>query len=131
VVHGKARILGNFKFPATRGPTAPIRQAGLYLFTGSSSIRYWRTLSDDMKPLDASIAASGGSQIAQVNQYAARIVIPYRPRAVVLYAGDNDLSGPWSKSPETVQADFARLSESFTRLFLIPGLLRFDAVRAR
>jgi lysophospholipase L1-like esterase len=25
---------------------------------------------------------------------------------VVLYAGDNDLSWPWSKSPETVRADF-------------------------
>src|SRR5258706_4194626 len=81
---------------------------GCIVFTGSSSIRYWRTLSDDMKPLDAINRGFGGSQIAQVNQYAARIVIPYRPRAVVLYAGDNDLSGPWSKSPETVQADFAR-----------------------
>jgi lysophospholipase L1-like esterase len=61
-----------------------------------------------MKPLDAINRGFGGSQIAQVNQYASRIVIPYRPRAVVLYAGDNDLSWPWSKSPETVCADFAR-----------------------
>jgi lysophospholipase L1-like esterase len=43
-----------------------------------------------------------------VNQYASRIIIPYRPRAVVLYAGDNDLSWPWSKPPEQVFGDFSQ-----------------------
>ena len=79
---------------------------GTIVFTGSSSIRLWDTLVDDMKPLDVINRGFGGSQIAQVNQYARRIVIPYRPRAVVLYAGENDLSFPWSKSPETVINDF-------------------------
>jgi lysophospholipase L1-like esterase len=32
-------------------------------------------------------------------------VIPYRPRAVVLYAGENDMSWPWSKSSDTVLQD--------------------------
>lgn len=81
---------------------------GCIVFTGSSSIRFWRSLSEDMKPLDVINRGFGGSQVSHVNQYAARIVIPYRPRAVVLYAGDNDLSWPWSKSPETVRDDFAR-----------------------
>jgi lysophospholipase L1-like esterase len=44
-----------------------------------------------------------------VNRYASRIVIAYRPRAVVLYAGDNDLAPPASKSPETVAGDFRQL----------------------
>jgi lysophospholipase L1-like esterase len=79
---------------------------GSIVFTGSSSIRFWNTLTDDMKPLDLINRGFGGSQIAHVNQYAGRIVIPYRPRAVVLYAGDNDLSWPWSKSPATVFEDF-------------------------
>jgi len=48
----------------------------------------------------------GGSQIAEVNYFAGRIVLPYRSRAVVLYAGDNDLSAPWSKSPARIFADF-------------------------
>jgi hypothetical protein len=47
-----------------------------------------------------------------VNHYVARIVINYRPRAVVLYAGENDLSWPWSKSPETVSSDFRRFVET-------------------
>src|ERR1700684_661201 len=61
---------------------------GVIVFTGSSSIRFWDTLAADMQPLDTINRGFGGSQIYQVNQYASRIVLPYRPRAVVLYAGD-------------------------------------------
>jgi lysophospholipase L1-like esterase len=81
-------------------------QPGVIVFTGSSSIRFWETLAEDMKPLPVINRGFGGSQIAQVNEYAPRIVLPYRPRAVVLYAGDNDLAWPSSKSPEQVFADF-------------------------
>jgi len=80
--------------------------AGVIVFTGSSSIRFWSTLADDMKPLDVINRGFGGSQIAQVNQYVSRIVLPYRPRAVVLYAGDNDLAIPWLKTPQQVLGDF-------------------------
>jgi len=46
----------------------------------------------------------GGSELADSTFYADRIVIPYRPKAVVLYAGDNDI---WAgKTAETVAADF-------------------------
>jgi lysophospholipase L1-like esterase len=79
---------------------------GCVVFTGSSSIRLWHTLSEDMKPLDAINRGFGGSQLSQLNAYASRIVIPYRPSAVVVYAGENDLSWPWSKSAETVLSDF-------------------------
>ena len=79
---------------------------GVVVFTGSSSIRFWRTLSEDMKPLGAINRGFGGSQLFQVNEYAARIVLPYRPKAVVLYAGENDMSWPWHKSADTVLRDF-------------------------
>ena len=78
---------------------------GAIVFTGSSSIYFWDTLSEDMKPLDAIDRGFGGSHLSHVNKYASRIVIPYRPRAVVLYAGENDMSWPWSKSPDTVLQD--------------------------
>jgi len=48
----------------------------------------------------------GGAHIAHVNEYLDRIVIPYRPRAIVLYAGENDLGWPSTKTPETVCEDF-------------------------
>jgi lysophospholipase L1-like esterase len=78
------------------------------VFTGSSSIFFWDTLSEDMKPLSAINRGFGGSQLFQVNNYASRIVIPYRPRAVVLYAGENDMSWPSSKSSDTVLEDLQR-----------------------
>jgi lysophospholipase L1-like esterase len=86
-------------------------KAGVIVFTGSSSIRFWDTLANDMKPLEVINRGFGGSQIAQVNQYASRIVLPYQPRAVVLYAGDNDLAWPSSKSPEQVFEDFRQFVE--------------------
>jgi len=86
-------------------------KAGVIVFTGSSSIRFWETLANDMKPLEVINRGFGGSQIADVNEYASRIIIPYRPRAVVLYAGDNDLSWPWSKTPERVFRDFKQFVE--------------------
>jgi lysophospholipase L1-like esterase len=94
-------------------------EPGGIVFTGSSSIRFWESLADDMKPLHAINRGFGGSQLFQVNQYASRIVIPYRPRAIVLYAGENDMSWPANKSGETVLADF----QQFVKLIhtALPG----------
>jgi len=86
-------------------------KAGVIVFTGSSSVRFWDTLADDMKPLDVINRGFGGSQIAQVHEYASRIIIPYRPCAVVLDTGDNDLSWPSSKTPEQVSGDFKKFVE--------------------
>ncbi len=79
---------------------------GTIVFTGGSSIAFWSSLAADMKPLVVLNRGISGLQISDVIQYAPRIVIPYHPLAIVLYAGDNDLSPPVSKSPETVAQDF-------------------------
>jgi lysophospholipase L1-like esterase len=79
---------------------------GVIVFTGSSSVNFWKGLSHDMAPLNVLNRGFGGSQMAHVVYYASRIVLPYFPRSVVVYAGENDLAWPWSKSPETVLRDF-------------------------
>ena len=61
-----------------------------------------------MQPLKVINRGCGGCELAHVNYYARQIVMPYRPRAVVLYAGDNDLSYPPWKSPEAVLNEFTR-----------------------
>jgi hypothetical protein len=81
---------------------------GAVLFTGSSSIRYWTTLDRDMAPLRVLNRGFGGCHLAHVLHYAERIVLPCRPRAVVLYAGENDLGWPSAKTPATVVEDFRR-----------------------
>lgn len=62
------------------------------VFIGSSSIWFWDTLSEDMTPLPSLNRGFGGSVIVQSTHYADRIVLPYEPSAVVLYAGDNDIA---------------------------------------
>ena len=74
------------------------------LFIGSSSIRMWKTLERDFPGEPVINRGFGGSQIADSVHFAGRIVHPYKPRQIVLYAGDNDVAA--GKSPETVLADF-------------------------
>jgi lysophospholipase L1-like esterase len=75
----------------------------------------WSTLAEDMKPLAVVNRAFGGSQYSDVNQFAKRIVNVYKPRAVVVYAGDNDLVAGSRKTPEIVANDvkqFVRIVHS-------------------
>ncbi len=58
----------------------PPKPGGI-VFTGASSIRRWETLAAEMKPLDVMNRGFGGSQYSDLNQYAKRIVIAYRPHA--------------------------------------------------
>jgi len=83
----------------------PPKPGGI-VFTGSSSIVRWTTLAKDMQPLDVINRAFGGSEFSDVDQFAKRIVVAYRPTAVVVYAGDNDLDPSSPKTPEMVANDF-------------------------
>ncbi|HEX6829146.1 MAG TPA: SGNH/GDSL hydrolase family protein [Burkholderiales bacterium] len=80
-------------------------KAGAILFIGSSSIRLWNTLAEDFAGVDVINRGFGGSEIADSTDLAGRIVVPYRPRMIVLYAGDNDLAN--RRSPRQVRDDFA------------------------
>lgn len=80
---------------------------GVIVFAGSSSIARWRTLRQDMSPLAVVNRGFGGAQMDHVTHYADRIIFPYRPRAVVLYAGVDDLI--WGRTPEDVRIEFQRL----------------------
>lgn len=84
-----------------------------FLFVGSSSIRFWKTLGADMAPMPAVNRGFGGSTIADVDYYFDRVVAPYRPRAIVFYAGENDLDA--GAAPGAVTADFARFMDLKTK----------------
>ena len=65
--------------------------AGAIVVTGSSSIRRWHpTLEQDLAPLTVIPRGFGGSTMQDVEHFLDRIVLPYEPRAVVIYEGDND-----------------------------------------
>src|SRR6185369_1814803 len=61
------------------------------LFYGSSSIRLWATLAEDFPGLAVVNRGFGGSTLAECVQEMERLVFPVQPRAIVLYAGENDL----------------------------------------
>jgi lysophospholipase L1-like esterase len=74
------------------------------VFVGSSSIRLWKTLAEDFPEHQVINRGFGGSQLSHSVKYADRIVIPYLPRQIVMYAGGNDINA--GKSAEAVLADF-------------------------
>ncbi|RYG79118.1 hypothetical protein EON77_09655 [bacterium] len=65
---------------------------GVVLFVGSSSIRLWNSLKEDFPRYRVLNRGFGGSRIDDAVMYADRIVIPYRPSAIVFYGGTNDLA---------------------------------------
>lgn len=74
------------------------------LFVGSSSFVGWKTLHSDFPQYATINRGFGGSEITDVIHYADRIVLPYAPRLIVLYAGDNDIAA--GKSPGQVADDY-------------------------
>lgn len=74
------------------------------LFIGSSSIRGWKTLRADFPEIPVINRGFGGSQIADSTHFVERIVLPYKPRLIVMYAGTNDIAA--GKPPSRVFADF-------------------------
>jgi lysophospholipase L1-like esterase len=77
---------------------------GSIVFVGSSSILFWDTLSEDMAPIPVLNRGFGGSVIAHATHFADRIVLPYEPAAIVLYAGDNDIA--FGSSSDCTLRDF-------------------------
>jgi hypothetical protein len=81
--------------------------SGAILFTGSSSIRRWTSLAQDFPEHQVINRGFGGCQLADVIYYADRIIIPYKPKMIVVGAGGNDINA--GKSPQQVLADFQTL----------------------
>jgi len=74
---------------------------GGVLFVGSSSIRLWNDLEDQFKDMPVVIKRGfGGSQLSDCVKNLNRLVVHYRPRTVLVYAGDNDLAA--GAAPEEV-----------------------------
>lgn len=89
------------KFEAADAKNSP--KPGGVLFTGSSSVRMWK-LDKSFPKLGALNRGFGGSTLPEVLHYFDRVVVPYRPRTIAIYCGDNDIGR--GRTPEQVFADF-------------------------
>ena len=83
-------------------------ETGQVLFVGSSSIVGW-DLKKSFPYLKALNRGFGGSEVADSLYFADRIIVPYKPKKIFLYAGDNDIKK--GKSARTVFDDFVKLAE--------------------
>ncbi len=84
---------------------------GGIVFVGSSSFTFWLTMEQDMAPLPVINRGFGGAMLDDVVRYINRIIVPYQPKAIVLFAGANDIVGPRAKSAERVAELFRTFVE--------------------
>jgi len=82
------------------------------LFVGSSSFRKWTDVQDYFHGYTIINRGFGGSTLPDVIRYANDIIIPYAPRQVVIYCGENDLA-----SSDTVTASV--VVERFKTIFYL------------
>ena len=75
------------------------------LFVGSSSILMWPT-AECFGEFAVINRGFGGSQISEVNYFTGRIVLCYKPKVIVFYAGDNDVAA--GKSARRVFDDYQK-----------------------
>lgn len=80
----------------------PPKPGGVF-FVGSSSVRLW-DLEKSFPGAGYVNVGFGGSVIADSVHFAPRIVTPFKPAAVVFYAGDNDIGA--GRTPAQLAADF-------------------------
>ena len=90
---------------AAQTPPAP----SPVVFVGSSSIRGWKTLAADMAPIPVLNCGFGGSRIFDTTWHLDRVVTPFAPRAVVVFAGTNDIAGESPRSAAWVEERFVEL----------------------
>jgi lysophospholipase L1-like esterase len=81
---------------------AAIDKKKVILFTGSSSIRMWKDLKTYFPDHNVLNRGFGGSQMKDLLYFFDKLVVPYNPRMIFIYEGDNDLAS--KKSPDEIIA---------------------------
>lgn len=62
------------------------------LFTGSSSIRLWADLNSSFPKCNIVNRGFGGSQTSDLLYYFDQLILPYAPKKIFIYEGDNDIN---------------------------------------
>ncbi len=106
------------------------------VFTGSSSIRYWKDLPKVFPDHQIVNSGFGGSLASDLLAYTSELILNYSPKQVFIYEGDNDISG--NKRPNKIINDTKAIIQkirdhsSQTRIVLIaakPSIARWHLKR--
>jgi Lysophospholipase L1 and related esterases len=99
------------RFEASDQTSMPPRDA--VVFAGSSTIERWNNLQQDFPSATVIQRGIGSTRLDDWVRFAPRIVIPYHPKQIVLYAGDNDFAdGQSADNVYRDYKDFARVVRS-------------------
>ena len=79
------------------------------LFIGSSSFTKWTNVADDYPGRRILNRAFGGSSLPHLIQYADDVIFKYDPRQILIYCGENDLTGGPLITADSVLQRFLRL----------------------
>ena len=89
---------------AQKDPPPP----GSIICIGSSHMQLWKGVKEDLAPLTVVNYGIGGSRMTQAaDLFIDNLAIPFKPRAVILYEGSNDINA--GTKPETVLENFRKL----------------------
>lgn len=72
------------------------------MFLGSSYIRLWKNIRQDIKYKDIIHRGFGGCNFGDVAYHVKRIVYPHKPKALFIYVGNDIVAGEKDKSPDQV-----------------------------
>jgi hypothetical protein len=72
------------------------------LFIGSSSIRLWNNVANDMAPYPAIRRGYGGAKFSDLIFYTNRLVYPHEFRALVVFVANDISNTPEDKSPQEI-----------------------------
>jgi lysophospholipase L1-like esterase len=81
------------------------------LFVGSSSFTMWTDVQRSFLGYKIINRGFGGSSLPDVIRYADEIILPYRPKQIVIYCGENDLAASDSVTADMVLIRFVKLFE--------------------
>ena len=108
-------------------------QTDAIVATGSSSMRGWHgRIAEDLAPLTIIPRGFGGSNMNEIRYFLDELVLRYKPRAVLLYEGDNDVA--IGVEPDAILGQFdaidAAIAESLpdTRIYILaikPSIARW------
>lgn len=82
---------------------------GQLLFVGSSSFTYWKDIQDYFPGYSILNRGFGGSSLPDVIQYADKIILPYQPKQIIIYCGENDIADSIPATPKMVRDRFKTL----------------------
>jgi lysophospholipase L1-like esterase len=85
---------------------------GGVVFTGSSSIRLWKTLEKDFPKSNIINTGFGGSQTHHLIKYLDQLVLEFEPKKIFIYEGDNDINA--GKPIRQILEEFFEIMEKVT-----------------